>query len=211
MLHHILNKPSIKAEVFPKQDYHQPDDPPSEKYPKGQKHPGSYINLPCFGYTRPFLSGDLKEVPLEVALKRIKQIHQEAIDRVLQTLPKEPPQETEVKAPPKGSANLPCFAKMLAGVKEGFRHIASFRLAVMLYRQGMDQQLARATLLKWDTERNHPPLGDKHISRNITDAYTGKYSLGCPDIEFGGYCSENCVIYLSRGFQAVGYKVKIYE
>jgi len=85
VLRHILNKLSIKAEVFPKQDYHQPDDP------DGTRHPGSYINLPSFGYTRPFLSGDLKEVPLEVALKRIKQIPQEAIDRILLTLPKEEP------------------------------------------------------------------------------------------------------------------------
>ena len=83
VLRHILNKLSIKAEVFPKQDYHQPDDP------DGTRHPGSYINLPGFGYTRPFLSGDLKEVPLEVALERIKRIPQEAIDRILLTLPKE--------------------------------------------------------------------------------------------------------------------------
>ncbi|GAI65069.1 unnamed protein product, partial [marine sediment metagenome] len=51
VLHYILKKLNIKCEVFPKQDYHQPDDP------DGKKHPGSYINLPCFGYTRPFLSG----------------------------------------------------------------------------------------------------------------------------------------------------------
>jgi len=85
VLRHILNKLSIKAEVFPKQDYHQPDDP------DGTKHPGSYINLPGFGYTRPFLSGDLREVPLEVALGRIKRIPREAIDRILLTLPKEEP------------------------------------------------------------------------------------------------------------------------
>jgi len=85
VLRHILSKLGINAEVFPKQDYHQPDDP------DGTKHPGSYINLPCFGYTRPFLSGDLKEVPLEVALERVKRVPQEAIDRILQTLPKEKP------------------------------------------------------------------------------------------------------------------------
>jgi len=88
VLHHILNKLNIEigpgsAEIFPKQDYHQPDDA------DGTKHPGSYINLPCFGHTRPFLSGDMKEVKLEVALKRIKFVPQEAIDRILRTLPKE--------------------------------------------------------------------------------------------------------------------------
>ena len=88
VLHHLLNKLNIKAEVFPKQDYHQPDDP------DGTKHPGSYINLPSFGYTRPFLSGELKEVPLEVALERIKRTPREAVDRLLRTLPKEkPPKE----------------------------------------------------------------------------------------------------------------------
>jgi hypothetical protein len=194
VLQHVLSRLNIKAEVFPKQDYHQPDDA------DGARHPGSYINLPCFGYTRPFLSGDLKEVPLEVALERIKFVPQEVVDRVLKIMPADERIEEglEPNATPKGAAKLPCFAKMLAGVKEGFRHIASFRLAVMLYRQGMDQQLARATLLKWDKERNQPPLGEKHINRNITDAYTGKYSLGCPDIEVGGYCFGSCAIYQKR-------------
>jgi len=85
VLRHILDKLGIKAEIFPKQDYHQRDDP------DGTRHPGSYINLPSFGYTRPFLSGDLKEVSLEVALKRIRRIPQEAIDRILLTLPEEEP------------------------------------------------------------------------------------------------------------------------
>ena len=83
VLNHILSRLNIKAEVFPKQDYHQPDDP------DGTKHPGSYINLPCFGYTRPFLSGDMHEVKLEVAVGRIKFVPQEAIDRLLRALPEE--------------------------------------------------------------------------------------------------------------------------
>ena len=85
VLNHILRKLDIKCEVFPKQDYHRPDDT------DGTKHPGSYINLPCFGHTRPFLTGDLKEVPLKVAIERIKFVPQESIDRVLKTLPKEKP------------------------------------------------------------------------------------------------------------------------
>jgi P4 family phage/plasmid primase-like protien len=93
VLHHILKKLNIKAEIFPKQDYHQPDDP------DGTRHPGSYINLPCFGHTRPFLSGDRKEVLLKVVLERIKFVPQESIDRLLRALPKEkatlPPQAVE--------------------------------------------------------------------------------------------------------------------
>ena len=87
VLKHVLDKLNIKAEVFPKQDYHQPDDP------DGTKHPGSYINLPSFGYTRHFLTGAIKEVPLEIALERIKFVPQESIDRVLQVLPKETSKE----------------------------------------------------------------------------------------------------------------------
>ena len=91
VLNHLLKKLNIKCEVFPKQDSHQPDDP------DGTRHPGSYINLPHFGYTRPFLSGDMEEVPLKVALERMKFVPQEAIDQVIQTLPKvkprTPPQE----------------------------------------------------------------------------------------------------------------------
>jgi len=96
VLQHTLIKLNIKAEVFPKQDYHQPNDP------DGTKHPGSYINLPCFGYTRPFLSGDMREVKLEVAIERIKFVPQEAIDRVLRVLPKEKikqPTKDEVEGP----------------------------------------------------------------------------------------------------------------
>ncbi|MBU1173187.1 MAG: hypothetical protein KKD44_26785, partial [Proteobacteria bacterium] len=44
ILAHVLNKLNIKAEIFPKQDI------VSEAVPYG-----NYINLPCFGYTRPFL------------------------------------------------------------------------------------------------------------------------------------------------------------
>ena len=83
VLNHILHTLNIKAEVFPKQDTHQPNDT------DGKKHPGSYINIPCFGFTRPFLTGDIREVPLETALSRIKFTPQESIDRVLRALPKE--------------------------------------------------------------------------------------------------------------------------
>ncbi|GAI87007.1 unnamed protein product, partial [marine sediment metagenome] len=60
ILRYTLNKLGIKAEMFPKQDEITKVTPF-----------GNYINLPHFGYTRPFLSADLKEVPLEVVVKRI--------------------------------------------------------------------------------------------------------------------------------------------
>jgi hypothetical protein len=62
----------------------------------------------------------------------------------------------------------------------------------------MDQQLAKATLLKWDMERNQPPLGERQLGYNLRDAYSGKYKLGCPDIEAAGYCSKECPVYRKR-------------
>ncbi len=108
ILIHVRDELGIKTdkgrtlEVFPKQDYHQPDSPPSKKYPEGEKHPGSYINLPCFGATRPFLAvdnnGAPQEVPLEVALEQIKRTPNEVIQQILKALPEEPPEE-ETKRP----------------------------------------------------------------------------------------------------------------
>jgi len=199
VLNHILKKLDIKCEIFPKQDYHQPDDPPSEKYPKGQKHPGSYVNLPCFGHTRPFLAGDMKEVKLEVAIERIKFVPQEAIERVLQTLAKEPPlEETAAKRQKKQTAKLPCFEKMMAGVLEGCRDEVAFRLAAHLHRQGMPPQLAEATLLEWDAKYNKPAIGSTLIRQKIKQAYSGKYGLGCLNDLIQPFCERDCPIYRKR-------------
>jgi len=127
-------------------------------------------------------------------------ISEDQLDWVIADLPEEVP----AKAPQRG---LPCFSRMMEGVDEGFRHIASFRLPVMLYRQGMDQELAKFTLLKWNLERNRPPLEEKQIGYNIRDAYTGKYGLGCPDIEAAGFCSPDCPVW-SKRFNEIDEKVQ---
>ncbi len=75
VLNSVLNKLAIKAEIFPKQDM------VSEQTPLG-----NYINLPSFGFTRPFLTTNMKEVKLELALSKIKRTPQESIERALQTL-----------------------------------------------------------------------------------------------------------------------------
>ncbi len=199
VLQHILNKLNFKCEVFPKQDYHQPDDPPSEKYPKGKKYPGNYINLPSFGYTRPFLSGDTRQVELKVALERIKFVPQEVIDRVLKTIPEAIPQEKPVtKRQTKPKGKLPCFEKMMAGVPEGCRDEVAFRLAVHLNRQGMPPQLTESTLLKWDAEYNRPAIGSTMIRQKIKQAYTGKYGLGCLNDLIQPFCEQDCPIYRKR-------------
>ncbi|MBA7560636.1 hypothetical protein ES708_02265 [subsurface metagenome] len=194
VLKHLLDKLGIKVEVFPKQDYHQPDDP------DGTKHPGSYINLPCFGHARPFLSGNKKEVKLEVALDRIKFVPQESIDRVLQTLPKEPPLEEPptAKRQKKQTGKLPCFEKMMAGVSKGCRDEVAFRLAAHLHRQGMPPQLAEATLLEWDAKYNKPAMGSVMVRQKIKQAYTGKYGLGCLNELIQPFCEQDCPIYRKR-------------
>lgn len=194
VLQHVLSNLNIKCEVFPKQDYHQPDDA------DGKKHPGSYINLPCFGHTRPFLTGDLKEVPLKIALERIKFVPQESIDRVLQTLPKEPLLEElpTAQRQKKQTAKLPCFEKMMGGVSEGCRDEVAFRLAAHLSRQGMPPQLAEATLLQWDAKYNRPAMGSALIRQKIKQAYTGKYGLGCLNDLIQPFCEQDCPIYRKR-------------
>jgi len=195
VLHTVLDPLGIKVEIFPKQDYHQADDP------DGQKHPGSYINLPSFGYTRPFLSGDMNEVPLKTALERIKRTPQETIDRVLKTLPGEyitTQEEPAAKRSTKTKSNLPCFEKMMAGVPEGCRDEVTFRLAVHLQRQGMPPQLAEAALLTWDDKYNRPAIGGPVIRQKIKQAYTKKYGLGCLNDLIQPFCEKDCPIYRKR-------------
>ena len=182
---------SCQVEVFPKQATTQ--------------DLGNLIKLPWgihrrSGRRTSFLGEDFNELPdLGVGIiDGLPVIDEEKIDEVLSQYSEEEEPPSVPGQTPGTKAALPCFTRMLEGVQEGFRHIASFRLAVMLYRQGMDQQLALATLLTWDGERNQPPLGQKHIQRNLKDAYSGRYRLGCPDIEGAGYCSEVCPLHRRR-------------
>jgi hypothetical protein len=62
----------------------------------------------------------------------------------------------------------------------------------------MPEALALSTLLEWDHNYNKPPLGTKHIEKNVEDAYKGKYKLGCSDIEAAGFCDAECPIYRKR-------------
>lgn len=188
VLHHILDNLKIKVEIFPKQDSVGPTTPL-----------GNYINLPCFGYTRSFLTGNMKNVPLKVALERIKYIPQESIDRVLQNLPKELSREEESKKKRKmTTGKLPCFEKMMAGVPEGCRDEVTFRLAAHLHRQGMPSQLAEAALLEWDAKCNKPTIGSTIIRQKIKQGYSGKYGLGCLNDLIQPFCEQDCPIYRKR-------------
>ncbi|MDO8688576.1 MAG: hypothetical protein Q7R39_00940 [Dehalococcoidia bacterium] len=122
------------------------------------------------------------------------------LEAVLEEFPRS--QEKAATAAIAGAPNrygLPCFGAMLQGVEEGFRHVASFNLALMLRRQGFDADMAAIVLARWDSERNKSPLGEKHLLRNLSDAYSGTYSMGCGDIERAGHCAVDCPIRLRRG------------
>ncbi len=188
ILNHTLSKLDIRAEVFPKQDRL------SETTPLG-----NYINLPCFGHTRPFLSADLREVPVEIALQKIKRVSQATIDLALKGIPSEQPRpQTEVRPSASRGSKLSCFGAMMAGVPQGCRDEVAFRLAVHLYRQGMPQQLAEATMLQWDIDYNQPPIGSAIVRRKIKQAYTGKYGLGCLNPLIQQFCNLACPIYQKR-------------
>ena len=163
VLNHILKKLNIKAETFPKQDYHQPDDA------DGKKHPGSYINLPCFGHTRPFLTGDLKEVPVKVALERIKFVPQESIDRIFHTLPRENPLEPK-KVERKRKEHPPCLKVISQGVNEQQREAAALALARHYLVQFYKPEEIFWLLQEWDTKNKPPSYNEPFLENTVRSA-----------------------------------------
>jgi len=185
-------KPQFGVEVFPKQSG-----------PTSFDSPGSSIKLPwgrhrVTGKRCVFLNGNM--APFEdwglAAIEGSRRVTEEDLDMVLAEFPEPapPPTSAERRTTAYG---LPCFAKMMEGVPEGFRHTASFRLAVQLYRQGVSEARAVSMLLEWNRECA-PPLPDRVILRNVQDAFTGKYKLGCADIEAAGFCDKSCPVLNKR-------------
>ena len=179
VLNYILNKLGIKAEIFPKQDILSATIPF-----------GSYINLPVFGYTRPFLTGDLKEVPLEIAVNRIKYVPQEAINQILKEIPKEPPPKTrEARQQRK---HPPCIDKILEGVEEPGRDEAAFALARYYLDQRYSSDDISELLRIWDA-RNKPPLGDERLLQAKVKSAEKGYAFGCSSITDNAMLYKFCV------------------
>ncbi len=177
-------------------------EPPFPRQPRTTiEHPGNSVKLPWgvhqvsgnFAY---FVDDDFLPLPDwgVQAISQAQRVTEADLDAILAEFPEVEP----APAPPSRKQQLPCFGAMMEGVGEGVRHIASLRLACHLYRQGMPETLALSTLLEWDHNYNKPPLGAKRIERNVSDAYTGKYKLGCADIEAAGFCDTECPIYRKR-------------
>lgn len=180
ILRHSLNKLNIKAEVFPKQDQ------VSKVTPYG-----NYINLPCFGYTRPFLSADLEEVPLEIALERIKYVPQESIECMLHTLPPEKPLVPK-KVRGRQKKHPPCIEAILRGVQEPGRDEAAFALARHYLDQYYLPEEVLGLLKVWD-EKNTPPLNDDRLlDIKVRSAEKG-YSFGCSSVTDNPMLTKFCV------------------
>lgn len=182
VLNYVLKELGIKAEIFPKQDVI------SEVTPYG-----NYINLPVFGATRPFLTTDLKEVPLEIAINKIKYVPQEAIERILEGIPKEPPPKKKEKSREAPRRHPPCIEAILKGVTEPGRDEAAFALA----RYYIDELKylpddVPGILQEWD-KRNKPPIGNERLLEIKVRSAEKGYKFGCKSIIDNVSLSKFCV------------------
>lgn len=181
IVHYILNKLNIKAEVFPKQD----------KVDKVTPY-GNYINLPCFSFTRPFLSIDLKEVPLEIAVNKIKRITHDSINQLLKLIPEEkvPPKEKPPRE--KTKKHSPCIEEILQGVVEPGRDEAAFALARYYVAQNYLPDEISGLLKLWN-QRNKPPLDNERLLEIKVKSAEKGYAFGCKSITDNVMLSKFCV------------------
>ena len=177
---------------------------PKKTEPATLEKPGNCVKLP-WGLHQVskkrtcFLNGTL--TPLEdwglQAFQESRRITEADLDAILVEFPlPPPPPRAEGERPPTGYG-LPCFAKMMEACPPHFRHVACFRMAVQMFRQGLSADRALDILLEWDTH-NEPPHGREDIDAAVKSAYTGQYKLGCADIEAAGFCSEPCPVRKKR-------------
>ena len=180
MLGRVLNKLGLpaKTEIFPKQD----------KLDSNTSF-GNYINLPLYGNTRPFLSGEQQPVPTEQALKLIQRNSAEAIINANSALPPIPPLMMPVRPEKKAEKSKalkspPCIDRILKGTPAGMRDEAAFALARHLLDQGDLPEEVLSRLLIWDA-RNQPPIGDMRILQDKVESAEKGYAFGCMSITGG--------------------------
>jgi hypothetical protein len=186
----ILKRLGIKAEFFPKQDKLD-----------GTRLPyGNYINLPCFGETRTFLTADKEPVPLVTALQHIVPISENAYKTALLSTPQPttpvasvvPPADGKKSSKKKGG-HPPCIENILNhGIKEGEgRDNAAFALARHLLDQSFLDDEVLAMMVLWD-RKNDPPLGEPELREKITSAKKG-YAFGCNSVHNDANLGQFCV------------------
>lgn len=186
VLGYALTKLGIIAEIFPKQS--QLD----EAVPFG-----NYINLPCFGAGRPFITTDLKEVPVPTLPKKIKLNTGEPLVRLLKIIPEEKPIvprviTTATPGPRSKKRPPPCIGRITQGVKAGVRDEAAFAYARHLLDQEYIPEEVLGALLVWD-ERNKPPLNDEHLLETKVKSAEKGYAFGCTSIISNPALADFCV------------------
>lgn len=180
----VLGKLAIKAEIFPKQDV----------LDKKTLIYGNYINLPCFGFERPYLTDDQKELGLAVALPLIKRVPEATIIKIIQALPPDAapttPAKQTLKRGPKPK-HPPCIQMVLLGVQQGARDEAAFALARHYLDMQYTEDEVMALLREWD-KKNKPPFNDdRQLETKLRSAQKG-YAFGCSSIK-NGILSPMCV------------------
>jgi len=194
----VLKKASVQAEIFPKQDS------------LSQNGLGNFIWLPLSGesvkdgrtlFVDPV---SLKPYPDQwTYLAGIHRLSGQDVSEIirmkgfgLETL--------EGKSPEKGRNGslkiyqgdlLPCAQRMLEGVSEGCRDVATFRLVIHLKSRGYTLQQAEEFLQTWNATRNRPPLEPGIITIKVRSAYNHGYSgYGCEDPLIIPFCEGTCLI-----------------
>ncbi len=171
-------KLGFQTEIFPKQDKLDATIPL-----------GNYINLPCHGFTRKFLTANGPEMDVAQAVKMIQRNTKQAIQNAFKTLPEQKGEATALAAsaflsgakPKKSKKHPPCCVKMLNGVSQGARDVAAFALARHYLDQQYTPEEVLAVLKEWDL-KNTPPLADeKAIETKIKSAEKG-YAFGCNSV-----------------------------
>jgi len=181
----LLDKLDVIAEVFPKQD--KLDDVIKL---------GNYINLPCHGHTRPWLTADNQSIAIETALPLIKKTPNKAFVQAKKLVPRPapilpPPKKTTSSKKSSKVKSPPCINRILAGVSEGQRDEAAFALARHYLDLNESPEEILSRLVMWDA-KNKPPLGDvKYLMTKIQSAEQG-YSFGCSSIT-EGLLSPTCI------------------
>ncbi len=182
-------------EIFPKQDV----------LDKKVLIYGNYINIPMFGFERPWLTDDMKELTLQAALSQIKRTPEAAVLAAVKALPPDPNARpaaaaTGTTAPQKRGPkpkHPPCIMQILQGVNQGVRDDAAFALA----RHYLDLQYSEdevlAALKLWDAKNKPPFNDDRQLETKLKSALKG-YAFGCSSVKNGTlstYCpgDDKCV------------------
>ncbi len=186
----ILSGLDIECEVFPKQAKLDEVTPF-----------GNYINLPCFGFTREFLRGDLKTVSVEEVTKSVTRISIETLNQFVVSLPQPKPpaklRAQRVRGGAKKGKHPPCIEEIMKGVSQGGRDHAAFALARHFLDQYYTEPEVLGLLSTWD-EHNRPPINDtQELEKKVKSAAKG-YAFGCHSVTdepaLASYCvgEENC-------------------